>query len=208
MNIQRQTKFTSVCAPFRLNVPSVALHLGCCHLLKHDSISHASERNNAARQWRIYAPFCSPLQLRRFPGAPSLWTGLYCLSGRWSRQFWGGFCAHSVQNSCIHIKWINCTDIKRRWISSHSVSYFLLNWSICSWILSALRVTFIRGSSRSVLAGFVSMQWDSKAACLRQRCSACNWIKAPPRSSDVHSNALRRVTSWNDRLHKAFIGSK
>lgn len=67
-----------------------------------------SERNNAVgHDAGIYAPFCSPLRHakpRCSPGAPTLWTGAYCRSGKWSRQFWGGFCAHSVQNSCIHIK--------------------------------------------------------------------------------------------------------
>lgn len=83
---------------------------------------------------QAYAPFCSPLQhaeLRCSPGAPTLWTGAYCRSGKWSRQFWGGFCAHSVQNSCIHIKWRNCPCIKRWLINiAYCHSFGKMSYSI------------------------------------------------------------------------------
>lgn len=84
-----------------------------------------------------YPPFCSPLRLRCFPCAQAaLWTRAYRRSGKWSRQSWGGFCAHSVQNSCIHIKWTNCPDIKWRLINALPlVFYILLNWSISITLL-------------------------------------------------------------------------
>lgn len=40
---------------------------------------------------------CSPCS----PAAGGLGRGA-CRSGRWTRPIWGGFCAHSMQNSCIH----------------------------------------------------------------------------------------------------------
>lgn len=122
---------------------------------------------------QAYAPFCSPLrhaELRCSPGAPALWTGAYCRSGKWSRQFWGGFCAHLVQNSCIHIKWRNCPDIKRWLINILPLVWknVLLNWSICPCLApgfsphrhdaEAESPSFTPAESWSVLAGFRLLQ--------------------------------------------------
>lgn len=130
------------------------IHLGCCQLHKRDWISYTDWTMITIQRGIImhdhdaglYPPFCSPLQLRRSPCAPSLWTGAYFLSGKWSRQFWGGFCARSVQNSCIHIKWINCPDIKRRLIDTLPLDFVFLTQLIDA-LLDSLRIATIHKAS-------------------------------------------------------------